>query len=125
MLGATLDWKNSYYTLDEKFSAAVTKAFITLYNDGLIYRDKKVVNWCPYLRSSLSDQEVDRIEVQSSTKMSIPSPEGGKRDVEVGTMYRIRYPLAGSDSLLFIADLNNFYFCDISSLHLRTESLAF
>ncbi|CAJ0589531.1 unnamed protein product [Cylicocyclus nassatus] len=100
MLGATLDWKNSYYTLDEKFSAAVTKAFVTLYNEGLIYRDKKVVNWCPYLRSSLSDQEVDRLEVLSSSKISVPSPEGGKRDVEVGTMYRIRYPLDGGDSSL-------------------------
>ncbi|RCN33653.1 Anticodon-binding domain protein [Ancylostoma caninum] len=48
-------------------------------------------------------QEVNRVDVQSSTKMTIPSPEGGKRVVEVGTMYRVKYPLDGSDSFLEVA----------------------
>ncbi|EYC06097.1 hypothetical protein Y032_0078g1189 [Ancylostoma ceylanicum] len=99
MLGATLDWEHSYYTLDEKFSSAVTQAFVTLFGDGLIYRDERIVNWCPHLQSSISDQEVNRIDVQSPLKMTIPSPGGGKRVVEVGTMYRVKYPLDGSDSL--------------------------
>ncbi|KAK6037725.1 tRNA ligase class I [Cooperia oncophora] len=56
ILGATLDWKNAYYTLNEKFSSAVIEAFIRLHEDGLIYRDKRIVNWCPSLQSSISDQ---------------------------------------------------------------------
>ncbi|EPB75377.1 valine--tRNA ligase domain protein [Ancylostoma ceylanicum] len=64
MLGATLDWEHSYYTLDE---------------------------------------EVNRIDVQSPLKMTIPSPGGGKRVVEVGTMYRVKYPLDGSDRFLEVA----------------------
>ncbi|KIH62820.1 valine--tRNA ligase [Ancylostoma duodenale] len=89
MLGATLDWENSYYTLDEKFSSAVVQAFVTLHGDGLIYRDRRI--------------EVNRVDVNSSTKMTIPSPEGGKRVVVVGTMYRVKYPLDGSDSSLEVA----------------------
>ncbi|KAK6043822.1 tRNA ligase class I [Cooperia oncophora] len=103
ILGATLDWKNAYYTLNEKFSSAVIEAFIRLHEDGLIYRDKRIVNWCPSLQSSISDQEVSRVDLSSPTKIVVPSSEGGKREVQVGTMYRIKYPLEGSDGFVSVA----------------------
>lgn len=55
-LGCDLDWKNLFYTMDEKFSRVVKMAFCKLYNDGVIYRDKKIVNWCPIIESVISDQ---------------------------------------------------------------------
>ncbi|XGW04592.1 hypothetical protein V3C99_015630 [Haemonchus contortus] len=103
ILGATLEWKNAYYTLNENFSSAVTEAFVRLYEDGLIYRDKRIVNWCPSLQSSISDQEVTRLDFSSPTKIVIPSSEGGKREVQVGTMYSVMYPLDGSDRLIPVA----------------------
>lgn len=55
-MGCDLDWKNQFYTMDKKFSRAVRTAFCRLYDNGIIYRDKKVVNWCPILESVVSDQ---------------------------------------------------------------------
>ncbi|KJH53719.1 valine--tRNA ligase [Dictyocaulus viviparus] len=100
ILGATLDWQNVYYTLDKKFSSAVIQAFVTLHKDGFIYRDNKVVNWCPHLQSSLSDQEVDHVSVSEPTKISVPFSQGGRRVVEVGAMYSIKYPIDNSDRFI-------------------------
>ncbi|KAE9417804.1 hypothetical protein Angca_003233, partial [Angiostrongylus cantonensis] len=100
ILGATLDWQNSYYTLDNSFSSAVSLAFVTLHRDGFIYRDNRLVNWCCHLQTSLSDQEVNHVDVPFPTKVAIPAPQGGKRTVEVGAMYRIKYPLKSSDRFI-------------------------
>ncbi|CAJ0637074.1 10855_t:CDS:10 [Entrophospora sp. SA101] len=56
-LGSSLDWNNLYFTMDETRSQAVKKAFIKLYNDGLIYRDNRLVNWCCALETVISDIE--------------------------------------------------------------------
>ncbi|WKY09542.1 hypothetical protein Q1695_002142 [Nippostrongylus brasiliensis] len=103
VLGATLDWENSYYTLDEGFSSAVVEAFVRLHNDNLIYRDKRVVNWCPILQSSISDQEVVRLDLPSPTRIEVPSTSGGKRFVDVGTMFKVKYPLSDSDGFISVA----------------------
>ena len=63
-LGASCDWSLARFTLDEGMSRAVHEAFIALYRDGLIYRDKRLVNWDPKLRTAISDLEVDQREVQ-------------------------------------------------------------
>lgn len=57
-LGGSLHWDQSYFTMDEKMSAAVIKAFVQLYNDGLIYRGQRLVNWDPSLQTAVSDLEV-------------------------------------------------------------------
>lgn len=64
-LGASLDWSRERFTLDDKFSSAVQEAFIRLFNDGLIYRDKRLVNWDPKFQSAISDLEVETIETKS------------------------------------------------------------
>ncbi|NOZ78372.1 MAG: valine--tRNA ligase [Acidobacteria bacterium] len=57
-LGASCDWSRERFTLDEGLSKAVRRAFVTLYNEGLIYRDQRLINWCPRCHTALSDLEV-------------------------------------------------------------------
>ena len=63
-LGASMDWANERFTMDEGFSRAVIKVFVELYNRGLLYRDKRLVNWDPRFRTAISDLEVETKEVQ-------------------------------------------------------------
>jgi valyl-tRNA synthetase len=65
-LGASCDWPRERFTMDEGLSEAVRKAFVDLYNEGLIYKDKRLVNWDPEFQSAISDLEVDMIEVNGS-----------------------------------------------------------
>lgn len=73
-MGISSDWARERFTLDEGLSAAVLEAFIQLYNEGLIYKGLRLVNWCPRCESAISDLEVDYEEV-------------------TGTLYTFRYPL--------------------------------
>ncbi|MGB2220537.1 MAG: class I tRNA ligase family protein, partial [Henriciella sp.] len=63
-LGASCDWENERFTLDEGLSEAVRKVFVDLYNEGLIYRDTRLVNWDPHFETALSNLEVESREVQ-------------------------------------------------------------
>ena len=74
-LGASCDWSRERFTLDEGLSKAVLKVFVELYRQGLIYRDKRLVNWDPKLQTAVSDLEVENIEVK-------------------GHFWHFRYPLA-------------------------------
>ncbi len=62
-LGASCDWSRERFTMDEGLSKAVTKVFVDLYNKGLIYRDKRLVNWDPHFQTAISDLEVETREV--------------------------------------------------------------
>ncbi|WP_126424172.1 valine--tRNA ligase [Asticcacaulis excentricus] len=62
-LGASCDWSRERFTLDEGLSAAVRKVFVQLYKEGLIYRDKRLVNWDPHFQTAISDLEVEQKEV--------------------------------------------------------------
>lgn len=83
-LGASLDWSRKRFTLDEGLSRAVRQVFVELYKEGLIYRDKYIVNWCPRCKSAISDLEVDHVEVS-------------------GKLYYIKYPIIGTDKYVVIA----------------------
>jgi len=74
-LGASCDWANERFTMDEGFSKAVLKVFVDMYNEGLIYRDKRLVNWDPGLKTAISDLEVETREIN-------------------GKFWHFRYPLA-------------------------------
>ncbi|MBV8397555.1 MAG: valine--tRNA ligase, partial [Acetobacteraceae bacterium] len=74
-LGASPDWPRERFTMDEGLSAAVREVFVTLYKQGLIYRDRRLVNWDPKFQSAISDLEVENREVN-------------------GNLWHIRYPLA-------------------------------
>lgn len=81
-LGATPDWERERFTMDDGLSKAVTKVFVQLHKEGLIYRDKRLVNWDPKFQTSISDLEVEQKE-------------------QKGKMWHIRYPVE-SDRAEFI-----------------------
>ncbi|MFM9936552.1 MAG: valine--tRNA ligase [Novosphingobium sp.] len=74
-LGCSMDWSREQFTMDPHFTKAVVKVFVDLYNQGLIYRDKRLVNWDPKLKTAISDLEVETREIK-------------------GSFWRFRYPLA-------------------------------
>ena len=65
-LGCSMDWSNERFTMDEGMNKAVLKVFIDLYNEGLIYRDKRLVNWDPALKTAISDLEVETVDTKGS-----------------------------------------------------------
>jgi valyl-tRNA synthetase len=65
-LGCSMDWANERFTMDEGLNRAVAKVFVDLYRQGLIYRDKRLVNWDPKLKTAISDLEVENHEVEGS-----------------------------------------------------------
>ena len=79
-LGCSMDWSREQFTMDEHFSRAVLKVFVDLYHQGLIYRDKRLVNWDPALGTAISDLEVETREIQ-------------------GSFWHFRYPLADGVTL--------------------------
>ncbi|MAI92083.1 valine--tRNA ligase [Ponticaulis sp.] len=82
-LGSSCDWSRERFTMDEGLSRAVLKTFIELYNDGLIYRDKRLVNWDPQFQTAISDLEVENKEV-------------------AGHMWHFKYPLAGGETYTYV-----------------------
>ncbi|KAK7280006.1 hypothetical protein RJT34_25068 [Clitoria ternatea] len=89
-LGASLDWSRECFTMDDKRSKAVTEAFVRLYEQGLIYRDLRLVNWDCVLRTAVSDIEVDYIDINEKKKLGIP---GYDEQVEFGVLTKFAYPL--------------------------------
>jgi valyl-tRNA synthetase len=82
-LGASCDWSNERFTMDEGFSKAVIKVFVELYRRKLLYRAKRLVNWDPKFQSAISDLEVENREVQ-------------------GHMWHFKYPLAGGETYTYV-----------------------
>ncbi|HEX8623389.1 MAG TPA: valine--tRNA ligase [Allosphingosinicella sp.] len=83
-LGASCDWANERFTMDPGFSAAVLKVFVQLYREGLLYRDKRLVNWDPRFGTAISDLEVETREVQ-------------------GQFWHLRYPLEDGGGAILVA----------------------
>ena len=83
-LGVSCDWSRERFTMDEGLSRAVRETFVRLYEKGLIYRGKRMINWCPACQSALSDAEVEYVEQQSFLwHIRYPGPDG--RDIVVAT----------------------------------------
>lgn len=83
-LGCSCDWSRSRFTLDEGLSNAVQEVFLRLYNKGYIYKGKRMINWCPNCKTSISDAEVEYKE-------------------EASHLWYIKYPITGSDEYLTVA----------------------
>ena len=83
-MGSSCDWSRERYTLDKGLSKSVQEIFVRMYNDGLIYRGNRIVNWCPRCQSTLSDDEVKYKEAE-------------------GKLYYIKYPIEKSDDFIIIA----------------------
>ncbi|MBU0630862.1 MAG: valine--tRNA ligase [Candidatus Margulisbacteria bacterium] len=83
-LGASCDWSRERFTMDEGLSLAVRRHFVQLYNEGLIYRGKRIINWCPRCKTALSD-----IEVEHENKN--------------GFLWHLKYPVEGSKEFVVVA----------------------
>ncbi|MEY4753254.1 MAG: hypothetical protein RJA44_929, partial [Pseudomonadota bacterium] len=83
-MGDSVSWDHEYFTMDDKLSKVVTETFVKLFDEGLIYRGKRLVSWDPILKSAVSDLEVESEE-------------------EDGSLWHIRYPIEGSDESLVVA----------------------
>jgi valyl-tRNA synthetase len=84
-LGASLDWSREVFTLDPGVSRAVREVFVRLYNKGLIYRDRYIVNWCPSCKTAISDEEVEFVETHGRLYfVAYPFADGGG-EIVVGT----------------------------------------
>ncbi|MDG2374855.1 MAG: class I tRNA ligase family protein, partial [Woeseiaceae bacterium] len=83
-IGASVDWQRDQFTMDDNLTAAVIEVFVRLYNEGLIYRGKRLVNWDPVLHTALSDLEV-------------------LQEDEPGNLWYFRYPLASGEGHLVVA----------------------
>ena len=99
-LGSSLDWSRERFTMDSEYSEAVTEAFCRLHEDGLIFRDNRVVNWCCALQSPISDLEVEHRELSGKTKIRVP---GYDRMVQFGEMVHFVYPVQGQSRFLEVA----------------------
>eukprot|EP00276_Gloeochaete_wittrockiana_P014611 CAMPEP_0184340888 /NCGR_PEP_ID=MMETSP1089-20130417/9525_1 /TAXON_ID=38269 ORGANISM="Gloeochaete wittrockiana, Strain SAG46.84" /NCGR_SAMPLE_ID=MMETSP1089 /ASSEMBLY_ACC=CAM_ASM_000445 /LENGTH=1079 /DNA_ID=CAMNT_0026668907 /DNA_START=48 /DNA_END=3285 /DNA_ORIENTATION=+ len=99
-IGSSVDWKRSVFTLDEKLSKAVIEAFVRFYDDKLIYRDNRLVNWCCKLNTAISDIEVTHIELDGPTKISGKKLPGhsADREYDFGVLFQFAYKLEGDDS---------------------------
>jgi len=80
-LGSSCDWNRTYFTLDDDLSRAVRTVFVSLYDKGLIYRGKYIINWCPRCLTALSNEEVEKTEVE-------------------GKLWHLRYPMEGGGHLV-------------------------
>jgi valyl-tRNA synthetase len=83
-LGASCDWSRERFTLDEGLSRAVNEVFVRLYKDDLIYKDRRLINWCPRCETALSDLEVDHKEAK-------------------GNLWYIKYPFADGSGAVMVA----------------------
>ncbi len=83
-IGSSADWSRTYFTLDEGLSRAVRETFVRLYEKGLVYRGHYIINWCPRCLTALSNEEVDKEEVD-------------------GKIWHLRYPLADGSGHLTVA----------------------
>lgn len=76
--------------MNPQLSKAVTEAFVQLFDRGLIYRDTRLVSWCPYLKTALSDIEVDTEDIDRPSRIRVP---GHDKTVEVGMLWYFVYPI--------------------------------
>jgi valyl-tRNA synthetase len=96
-LGVSTDWSREAFTMDDKLSVAVREAFVRLHEQGLIYRDNRLVNWCCTLRSAISDIEVEYIELEKRTKLAVPG-HNPEMKYEFGCLTSFAYKVVGSET---------------------------
>uniref|UniRef100_A0ABM5FIN7 Valine--tRNA ligase, mitochondrial n=1 Tax=Pogona vitticeps TaxID=103695 RepID=A0ABM5FIN7_9SAUR len=94
VMGASLDWDRVCFTMDHGFSQAVTEAFVRLHEQGLVYRDKRLVNWSCALRSAISDIEVENRQLGGRTELSVPGVQG---KVPFGVLETFAYKVDGEE----------------------------
>jgi len=113
-LGSSCDWRRERFTLDDGLSEAVREVFVRLYEDGLIYRDRKIINWCPRCHTALSDLEVEYHD-------------------QAGFLFHVRYPFLDGSGGIVVAttrpetipgDIRRFQIRALDNWHLTDDWCA-
>lgn len=99
-MGISVDWTREAFTMDENLSMAVRETFIKLHDEGIIYRANRLVNWCTALSTSLSNLEVENVQLSGRQLLSVP---GYDRKVEFGVLTHFYYEVEGSDQKIEVA----------------------
>ncbi|KAF0714051.1 Aste57867_4065 [Aphanomyces stellatus] len=101
-VGCSVDWDRAYFSMDERCTKATMKAFNQLFDEGLIYRATRMINWSCKLKTAISDIEVDYIELEKRTKMAVPGHNPAFK-YEFGVLTSFGYKVENSDEQLIVA----------------------
>lgn len=99
-LGTSFDWDREYFTMNENLSRSVNEAFVRLFEKGLIYRDKSLVNWSCSLESAISEIEVENVEIQGPTFIAVPNYS---RNIKFGQIFEFAYKVADSEEEIVVS----------------------
>lgn len=94
-MGGSYDWTREAFTLNPQLSKAVTEAFVRLHDEGVIYRDSRLINWCVKLNTAISNLEVENKDIKGKTMLKVP---GYKKPVPFGILTSIAYQVLDSDN---------------------------
>ncbi|KAK3921328.1 Valine--tRNA ligase [Frankliniella fusca] len=100
LMGASLDWSREYFTLDQRQSYAVAEAFIRLFEEGLVYRSNVPVSWSCWLRSTISDIEIENHEVNGPTNFQVP---GYTQPIQFGKLTNIVYKNCNRENEIIVS----------------------
>ena len=101
-LGSSFDWTRTHFTMDPDLCEAVKHAFVTLFDDGTIYRSNRFVTWCTKLKTALSNLEVENMELEGRTLLSVPDHDPSKK-YEFGVLISFAYQVENSDEKIVVA----------------------
>lgn len=102
MVGCSAAWGKQYFSMDENVTKAVVECFNTLWEDGLIYRATRMINWSCKLKTALSEIEVDYIDIEKRTKLAVPG-HNPEYKYEFGVLTSFGYTLENSDEQVIVA----------------------
>ncbi|KAJ1871248.1 valine--tRNA ligase [Coemansia sp. RSA 990] len=101
-LGTSFDWGRERFTLDKIMTRATYEAFVRLFDDGIIFRSDRLVNWCHHLNTSLSNVEVEDVQLAGRTLMSVPGYPANEK-FEFGVLVHFAYQIEDSDERIVVA----------------------
>ncbi|KAJ3144539.1 hypothetical protein HK101_002653 [Irineochytrium annulatum] len=101
-LGTSVDWSRVAFTMDPGPSKAVTEAFVRLHDEGIIFRANRLVNWCTKLKTAISNLEVENMELEGRTMLSVPDHDPAKK-YEFGVIISFAYKIENSKDEIVVA----------------------
>ncbi|KAJ2623755.1 valine--tRNA ligase, partial [Coemansia sp. RSA 1694] len=101
-LGASYDWSRERFSLDDMLTRATRETFVRLFNDGIIYRSNRLVNWCHHMNTTLSNLEVENTDLPGPTMMTIPGYPAGEK-FEFGVLIHFAYEVENSCERIVVA----------------------
>ncbi|KAJ3106634.1 hypothetical protein HDU97_005999 [Phlyctochytrium planicorne] len=101
-LGTSVDWTRVAFTMDANLSNAVVDAFVKLHDEGIIFRANRLVNWCTKLKTALSNLEVENMELEGRTLLSVPDHDP-KKKYEFGVIISFAYKIENSNEEIIVA----------------------